>query len=208
MRCHGTIGRIEQLREVALHLEALAARRVEVSSGVVHEPTGPPRSAEFQRFRVSDTFPTNNSMVTRTALDRSGWFDPAYDRGDRADHDLGMRLYLSGARMVMDPRIDLLHNHAPRGGLRVPSPPGRRWAGRAKHSAAAKPISSAPAGNSSDCAIAVLKPGCRAAGSRPEVPTPVPAPPPNPVRFALSRDWISTAIAAVPSTAPTWRVVL
>jgi len=105
---------------IEAHLRSIDGRRVEVSSGVVHEPNGPEQlSDEFRRFRVSDTFPTNNTMVRRDALAASGWFDLAYDRGDRADHDLGMRLYLSGARMVMDPTIDLLHHHAPRGGLRV-----------------------------------------------------------------------------------------
>src|SRR5262249_19889830 len=45
-------------------------------------------------------------------------FDLAYDRGQRADGDLGMRVYLSGALMVLNPAISVLHHHAPSGGLR------------------------------------------------------------------------------------------
>src|SRR5690606_20606210 len=43
----------------------------------------------------------------------------AYNRGQRADGDLGMRIYLSGALMVLDPEISVFHHHAPRGGLRA-----------------------------------------------------------------------------------------
>jgi GT2 family glycosyltransferase len=58
-------------------------------------------------------------MVRRTALQKSGLFDLAFDHGARADADLGMRLYLSGARMILNPAIRIFHHHAPRGGLRV-----------------------------------------------------------------------------------------
>jgi hypothetical protein len=51
-------------------------------------------------------------------LQRSGLFDLAYNRRQRADGDLGMRVYLSGARMVLNPAISVLHHHAPAGGLR------------------------------------------------------------------------------------------
>ena len=46
-------------------------------------------------------------------------FDLAYDRGQRADGDLGMRIYLSGEKMVLNPQIPVLHHHAPQGGLRT-----------------------------------------------------------------------------------------
>ncbi len=101
------------------HVDNLHRLGLDVSSGGVHEPGAGQTSAEFRRFRASDTFPTNNTMVRREALERSGWFDLAYDHGERADHDLGMRLHLAGCRMALDPTITVLHHHAPRGGLRV-----------------------------------------------------------------------------------------
>lgn len=103
---------------IARHVAVLEHRRVDVSSGVAPEPGDPPPTPEFSRFRVADVFPTNNSMVRRDALDRSGWFDPAFDHGVRADHELGTRLYLSGARMVLSPDIEVVHHRAPSGGLR------------------------------------------------------------------------------------------
>ena len=58
-------------------------------------------------------------MVRRAALEGSGLFDPAFDRGSRADHDLGMRLHLAGAALVYDPSVEVYHHHAPVGGLRT-----------------------------------------------------------------------------------------
>jgi GT2 family glycosyltransferase len=78
-----------------------------------------PLPEAFTFIRTSDVFPTNNTLVDRDVLARSGLFDLAFDRGARADHDLGTRIYLSGAFMVMDPDISILHHHAPQGGLRT-----------------------------------------------------------------------------------------
>jgi glycosyltransferase involved in cell wall biosynthesis len=101
------------------HLRHLSARQVPVSCGVAHEVGAGPLPENFRYARVSDVFPTNNTMIRRSTLEKSGLFDLAYDRGQRADADLGMRIYLSGACMLLDPGIAVLHHHAPRGGLRV-----------------------------------------------------------------------------------------
>ena len=57
-------------------------------------------------------------MLRMAALPGSGLFDLAFERGERADHDLGMRLYLSGALLGLNPVASVTHLHAPRGGLR------------------------------------------------------------------------------------------
>ncbi|HEY4378533.1 MAG TPA: hypothetical protein VGM93_15305, partial [Acidimicrobiales bacterium] len=49
----------------------------------------------------------------------SGLFDPAFDHGPRADHDLGMRLHQAGALLVYDPSVLVFHHHAATGGLRT-----------------------------------------------------------------------------------------
>ncbi len=100
------------------HLRSLHRFRCEVSSGVAVEVGAGPLPEAFTFLRTSDVFPTNNTLVDRDVLVRSGLFDLAFDRGARADHDLGTRIYLSGAFMVMDPDISVLHHHAPQGGLR------------------------------------------------------------------------------------------
>lgn len=92
---------------------------IDAHSGGVDDATAGPPPTGFRHRRVSDVFPTNNTVVRRSALAHSGLFDPAYDRGSRADHDLGMRLYLSGALAVYDPSVMVFHHHAPRGGLRT-----------------------------------------------------------------------------------------
>jgi GT2 family glycosyltransferase len=101
------------------HLRTLARFDVDVSCGVADEVGAGEQPEDFRHMRVSDTFPTNNTMVRIDRLRRSGLFDLAYDRMPRADHDLGMRVYLSGALMVLDPDNHVLHHHAPRGGLRT-----------------------------------------------------------------------------------------
>jgi glycosyltransferase involved in cell wall biosynthesis len=101
------------------HLESLERHRNDVSSGVAEEDGAGPLPDAFRLTRASDVFPTNNSMLARGVLTRSGLFDLAYDRGARADGDLGMRIYLSGALMVLSADICVLHRHAPSGGLRA-----------------------------------------------------------------------------------------
>lgn len=101
------------------HLANLREHRNDVSSGVAEEDNAGPLPEDFRLIRVSDVFPTNNSLIVKDVLARSGLFDLAYDRGSRADGDLGMRIYLSGALMVLNPGISLVHHHAPSGGLRT-----------------------------------------------------------------------------------------
>jgi glycosyltransferase involved in cell wall biosynthesis len=103
---------------IEAHLATLAQFQADVSSGVADEVGAGPLPPDFQLLRASDVFPTNNSMIRNTVLHRSGLFDLAYDRRQRADGDLGMRIYLAGALMVLNPSIRVLHHHAPSGGLR------------------------------------------------------------------------------------------
>lgn len=103
---------------LALHDLALRRAGADASCGVADEVGQDPLPPEFQTRRLSDVFPTNNSLVRRSALERSGLFDLAFEKGARADADLGQRLYLSGALLVLDPEIRVLHHHAPAGGLR------------------------------------------------------------------------------------------
>ncbi|MFN2386435.1 MAG: glycosyltransferase family 2 protein [Thermoanaerobaculia bacterium] len=104
---------------IARHLASLARHRAEVSCGVAEETGAGPLPEAFRLARASDVFPTNNVLIRRDILQHSGLFDLAYERGARADRDLGMRIYLSGALMVLHPEIPVVHHHAPSGGLRA-----------------------------------------------------------------------------------------
>jgi glycosyltransferase involved in cell wall biosynthesis len=103
---------------IARHLARLEQTGADSNCGIAVEPGEVDLDPAFRRLRQSDVFPTNNSLLRVEALRTSGLFDLAYDRGERADHDLGMRLYLGGCRLVLDPAAEVLHHHAPRGGLR------------------------------------------------------------------------------------------
>jgi glycosyltransferase involved in cell wall biosynthesis len=104
---------------LARHLARLAQTGADANCGIAVEPGEDDLDPAFRRFRQSDVFPTNNTLLRREALTGSGLFDLAFDRGERADHDLGMRLYLSGHRLVLDPEAEVLHHHAAEGGLRA-----------------------------------------------------------------------------------------
>ena len=103
---------------IELHLKNLRKFQADVSSGIANEVGAGSLPESFTYARVSDVFPTNNTLIHHSVLDQSGLFDLAYERGQRADGDLGMRVYLSGALMVLNPDIAVLHHHAPSGGLR------------------------------------------------------------------------------------------
>ena len=103
---------------IARHLAYLARFGVDASCGVAEELGAGALPAAFGLVRDSDVFPTNNALLRRDALAGSGLFDLAYERGERADGDLGMRLYLAGRTLGLNPGASVLHLHAPRGGLR------------------------------------------------------------------------------------------
>jgi GT2 family glycosyltransferase len=100
------------------HLRNLARFGADVSSGVATEVGTDPLPPEQRFVRASDVFPTNNTLVRREVLLRSGLFDLAFNRAPRADGELGMRVYQSGAFMVLDQSLAVVHHHAPEGGLR------------------------------------------------------------------------------------------
>jgi len=100
------------------HLTYLARFAVDASCGVAEELGAGPLPAAFRLVRASDVFPTNNALLRVDALAGSGLFDLAYERGERADGDLGMRLYLAGKSLGLNPGASVVHLHAPRGGLR------------------------------------------------------------------------------------------
>ena len=104
---------------IAEHLRVLACPEVSVSCGLIDDRESGPAPASERFRKAAGVFPTNNTMIRRGVLDRTGLFDPTYDRGARADHDLGMRSYLSGHLHVHDPGPQVFHHHAPQGGLRT-----------------------------------------------------------------------------------------
>ncbi len=100
------------------HLKNLHKYQSNVSCGVVYEKDNKLSLENSKGLTISDVFPAGNSLIRKDVLIESGLFDLAYDLGQRADGDLGMRIYLSGFLMVLDPLISILHHRAPIGGLR------------------------------------------------------------------------------------------
>lgn len=103
---------------IEAHLDFLDRFHVDASCGVAEEVGAGSLPEEFKIIRESDVFPTNNTLLRTAALRKSGLFDLAYEKGERADGDLGMRLFLAGTHLVLNPAASVRHLHAPRGGLR------------------------------------------------------------------------------------------
>jgi glycosyltransferase involved in cell wall biosynthesis len=103
---------------IADHLRAMEHTGCDVSCGIVDEVGAGPPPPTSLFMRTSNVLPLGNSLIQRQALSTSGLLDLAFDKGARADHDLGMRLHSSGALMILNPDARLLHLRAPRGGLR------------------------------------------------------------------------------------------
>jgi glycosyltransferase involved in cell wall biosynthesis len=101
------------------HWFVLSQFKAAVSTGIVYEPPAERLAEPDSKLRVSSIFPTDNAMIRQEILWKSGLFDLAYDHRSRADGDLGMRLHLSGALMIQNLSNEILHHHAPRGGLRT-----------------------------------------------------------------------------------------
>jgi glycosyltransferase involved in cell wall biosynthesis len=101
------------------HLQTIHQFQSSVSSGVAIERHSLLRHQPAPYVCCSDVFPTGNTLIRRSTLMDSGLFDLAYDRGDREDGDLGMRIYLSGAVMTLNHSIRVLHHRADNGGLRT-----------------------------------------------------------------------------------------
>ncbi len=101
------------------HLRVLAPHEVSVSCGLIDDRESGPAPASERYRKASGILPTNNAMLRRSVLHDAGLFDPTYDRGSRADHDLGMRSYIAGNLHVHDPGPKVFHHHAPQGGLRT-----------------------------------------------------------------------------------------
>ncbi len=100
------------------HLRNLYKFDADVSAGVATEVGTAPLEPDKRFVRASDVFPTNNVLIRREVLFRSGLFDLAFNRAPRADGELGMRVYQSGSFMVLDQGIAVMHHHAAEGGLR------------------------------------------------------------------------------------------
>ncbi len=104
---------------IQAHLSTMQRFQVPVSSGIAIDKAPAPASDHLQYVCCSDVFPTGNTLILRSVLEPSGLFDLAYDCGDHEDGDLGMRIYLTGVLMLLNPSIQVLHHHAPTGGLRT-----------------------------------------------------------------------------------------
>ena len=98
-------------------LRTMTLGRADMVASTVEELGAVPPEAASPLLKIADCFPI--AMVRREVLVRSGLMDYAFDRGARADADLGLRCYLSGALMLQRKDLRVFHHRAPAGGLRT-----------------------------------------------------------------------------------------
>lgn len=106
---------------IANHVNSIEKSGSQASTGVSlapwknisHTPAG------FRHHHITSVLDTGNSLVNKTAVQKVGGFDRAFDRGSGADNDLGTRLYLQGYEIVFTPQAVRTHYKAAQGGLRT-----------------------------------------------------------------------------------------
>jgi hypothetical protein len=106
---------------IETHLRAVVGTRFQVSTGVSYPPLPnnyqlPP---SFRHPRIAQTFDTGNSLLPLAMARQLGGLDRNYDFGPGTDQDFGTRLYLSGVRILHNPKAARIHFKAPIGGLRM-----------------------------------------------------------------------------------------
>jgi glycosyltransferase involved in cell wall biosynthesis len=101
------------------HLMNVGHYKKSVSCGVSIEDKFKKINPNDQHEKISDVFSTNNSLVPIEIINEVGLFDLAYDKAIRADKDLGIRMYLNGILLYLNPKIIVFHHRSPTGGLRT-----------------------------------------------------------------------------------------
>ena len=101
------------------HLFTINYFDAQVSCGMPDEVGIIPAKRQENTYFIGDYFPTNDVLAEKKYVLSAGLFDPNFDKGQCADHDIGMRIYLDGALMIANPALKTLHLRAGAGGLRT-----------------------------------------------------------------------------------------
>jgi glycosyltransferase involved in cell wall biosynthesis len=101
------------------HATNILYHKAQVSSGIPQELNGELVMRNYLIKRVSDVFPTNDSLALKQAILDVGMFDVKMNKGQSEDHELGLRLFKNGNLLILDPNIHSLHLRAANGGLRT-----------------------------------------------------------------------------------------
>ncbi len=106
---------------IETHLRAVESSRFQVSTGVSYPPSPNDYQLPFNfRYpRIAQTFDTGNSLLPLVLARQLKGLDRNYDFGPGTDLDFGTRLYLSGVRILHNPKAVRIHFKAPLGGLRT-----------------------------------------------------------------------------------------
>lgn len=106
---------------IAEHIRLLEYSVADVSTGISLAPWKDRsyigKSISF--YQLISVLDTGNCMIQKSLIQRVGMFDPAFDKGSGADDNLGKRLFLQGACIVLNPKAIRTHYKAPLGGLRT-----------------------------------------------------------------------------------------
>jgi glycosyltransferase involved in cell wall biosynthesis len=72
----------------------------------------------LRHYQLTNVLDTGNCLINRSAILSVGGFDKVFDRGSGADHDLGVRLFVNGSEILLNPMAIRTHYKAETGGLR------------------------------------------------------------------------------------------
>lgn len=105
---------------IAEHIWLLENSDADVSTGVSLAPWKDrsyiPEGLSF--YQLATVLDTGNAMMRKEIVIEVGGFDHAFDKGSGTDDNLGKRLYLTGRKVVFNPKAIRTHHKATSGGLR------------------------------------------------------------------------------------------
>jgi glycosyltransferase involved in cell wall biosynthesis len=99
------------------HLKTIDYFNCDVSCGVFF-PEGSIIPKERSYFKYSEQFATGNALLKREIFNKVGLFDRQFEKQRMGDGEFGLRLYLSGFKLISNPKSFCYDVKAPSGGLR------------------------------------------------------------------------------------------
>lgn len=100
------------------HLRCIQHFQADISVGSFY-PSDRPQEKTQARFRLSEQFNTNNTLLNRRVFKRIGLFDRQFEGQRMGDYEFGVRAHLAGSLNIFNPLSAVADIKAPTGGLRA-----------------------------------------------------------------------------------------
>ena len=99
------------------HLKVIDYFDCDISNGIFHSK-GSNLNSKNNFFKISDQFPTGNTLLKKKVFEYVGLFDRQFEKQRMGDGEFGTRCYLAGKLAISNPLSSCIDIKAATGGLR------------------------------------------------------------------------------------------